>query len=46
MSKKNNDGINGFRVCRNGEQEPIRQQDKIKSRMFQFLKTKKGGRRK
>lgn len=35
-----------FLVSRNGMIEPKRQRDKNKAKMFQFMKTKKGGRRK
>lgn len=35
-----------FLVSRNGMIEPRRQRDKNKAKTFQFIKTKKGGRRK
>lgn len=38
---------NGFRVIKEtGELEPMRQKAKVDSKMFQYMKTKKGGRRK
>lgn len=47
MDKKTKTGTNnGFRIItETGEREPLRQQAKMNSKMFQFLKTKKGGRK-
>lgn len=44
MSTKESDSR--FLVSRNGMIELRRQRDKSKEKMFQFIKTKKGGRRK
>ena len=38
--------VNRFRVTRDGTIEPSQQRDKTRAKMFQFMKTKKGGRRK
>ena len=44
MSKTGSE--NGFRMIKDGTIEPKRQQDKTRAKMFQFMKMKKGGRRK
>ena len=46
MSKSKTESENGFRVIKDGVMEPRAQKAKIQSRMFQFTKTKKKGRRK
>lgn len=43
MKKSKTGTENGFRVVRDGTWEPLCQQSKMKSRLFQYNKTKKKG---
>ena len=42
----NKENIKGLRATKDGSFEPVKQKAVIQSRMFQFLKSKHGGRRK
>ena len=45
-NKAKTGSANGFRVVKDGIWEPKQQQAQINARMFQFIKSKKGGRKK